>query len=205
MKNGRTLKGVSHILKRVDTKVTDTGGMLIGSDRSEMRPRGWAQAKKMPAWVLNVFGVSGGVLETHDNVTQNPVSLIQPVLTQPKRARLWVTDLSKTFHMEILDWKGNCLSLAFHTTTASAQWKIRGNLNIYELENGEIMTDKFCFWGFFGTGVWTQGFALARQVFYHLSRSASPFCSVLFCFALVVLEIESCFLSCNPPILHLAL
>jgi hypothetical protein len=37
--------------------------------------------------------------------------------------------------------------------------------------------------------VWTQGCTLASQVLYQLSHSSSPF------FALVILEIESCFLS----------
>jgi hypothetical protein len=35
---------------------------------------------------------------------------------------------------------------------------------------------------FFGrTRIWIQGFMLAKQVFYHLSHTSSPFCSGYFC------------------------
>jgi hypothetical protein len=33
------------------------------------------------------------------------------------------------------------------------------------------------FFFFGGTGVWTQGFTFAKQGFYHLSHTSSPFCS----------------------------
>jgi hypothetical protein len=33
---------------------------------------------------------------------------------------------------------------------------------------------------FFSSGVWTQGFALAKQILYHLSNASSPFCCLFF-------------------------
>jgi hypothetical protein len=51
-----------------------------------------------------------------------------------------------------------------------------GKNHVFEVQNNSSF---FCC--FFGeTGVWTQDFALAKQVLYCLSHSSSPFCSVYF-------------------------
>jgi hypothetical protein len=59
-----------------------------------------------------------------------------------------------------------------------------------------------------GSRGWTPGFALAKQVLYHLSHSASPFCIgffFFFFFCIGYFEIESSLmpgfvLDCDPPI-----
>jgi hypothetical protein len=44
-----------------------------------------------------------------------------------------------------------------------------------------MLENTYAVWVWFdGSGVWTRGFALAKQVLYHLSHTSSPFCSDYF-------------------------
>jgi hypothetical protein len=53
---------------------------------------------------------------------------------------------------------------------SSASWVAR----ITGVSHQPPTQPSFFFFFFFGTTVWTQGFMLARQAFYHLSHSTSP-------------------------------
>jgi hypothetical protein len=50
-------------------------------------------------------------------------------------------------------------------------------LTIYLLShNWEMIVEIFNFFYFDGTGAWTRGLTIARQMLYHLSYSINPFC-----------------------------
>jgi hypothetical protein len=93
------------------------------------------------------------------------------------------TSLIKCSRVERLGWhveSGRIFSLLRSYFSTSRSWEKYGQSE--SIHSDRISFSPFFFFFFFfdGTGVWTQGFALAKQKLYHLNKTSIPFCSSYF-------------------------